>query len=586
MHFSELSSNQQDYLGGPVVGPIYCKLVIEADDGDITLDNDVMRVSPISLRKRIDLDENMEQFTASELRIDLINSSNKFDRENEDSIFAVFRTVLLTDVAHTDTTLEIPKLDSPPLGLANISDLVGYYFRYGDGKVNRMGLITGITALSESHQISFTPVDYASSSAYAYTVANGNYLEIQQLVGRLATLQYVLPGVTEVITAFKGIITGVPDLRGNGSAELVVQDAFSLLLSTQLDANYSAVKEYQRTGSSTGTLSIDENNVGYQCDIGEWEIEITADNGSYYSFTVTFPDGSTKTGRTDQNFYSDANDYSNYSALVIIAADWSGSFDVGDVIVVETYWKQLESTHLIEALQDIVYGCLGSDLATDYNELIYDIKPRLNDMNPTAVFKKQVTCMQAAASLCQHLNITMFQGSDGKIHYFLLQPDLDDSPPVINKRTELMDVPVIEHKTRVRGVKILYNYDWDTESFGNELVWPRNWRGETIEMKLGFFTTESQAAFQAQYYLAMHEKGLRIIHLREKFNFGIGFDLSDRFQINSLIPELQNSLILLYEFTKDKDNGVVDAKGLDVNFVFGDFAFCDIDYCDSEKVVW
>jgi len=591
MHVNDLTQDQQDFLLKDIVGIISAKLTIEADDGDIVIEDNIIKESDIHLKKRIDLDENMQKFSVSELNIELINWEREYDRENADSIFNVFRAYMLTDVDNTDTTVQIPYQSTPPLGLSSMNDLVGKIFTYTDGKVSRQGTITTISTVGsgsdQKHQFTFTPIGYNSSSLYDYQVDLGNYLEINQLIGKIATLEYVLDGVSDKVTVFKGLVNAVPDLEA-GQASLVIHDAFSKMLDSDLIANYAEVKEYQRSGSSTGTLSVDENNVSYygdQTPIGEWEIEITVDNGSYYSFTVTYPNGDTKTGRTDQLWVSDANDYTYYSALQIGSSDWIGTFDVDDVIVISTHFKQATSdVHLANALNTVVYNCLGSDLA-NLTEIPITIIPLMIAMSPNAIFKKQISVMKAAASLCQHLNITMFPGSDGKIHFFLLQPSMEDDPPVLDYSEDLGKVD-IEHLPAVAGVRVFYNYDWDTGEFQNNYTFPPDYKGKTVDLKLGLFTSESLAAFQAQFYFAMHEKGLRVISFEEKLNYSIAFDLSDLYRINSLNPLLENRLVMMYDIVKRRTKGITNNKAVDMEFMFGDYAFCDVSKCDDGKIVW
>lgn len=593
MHLEDLTTDQQNYLNRNTVNQIYCKLTIEADDGDVVLNDDIMSVSDIRLKKRIDLDEKMEQFTGSEIKIKLINEDNKYDREEIGSDFDIFSTQLLEDVDNTDTYVVIAFMESAPLGLSSINDLVGKIITMGDGKVSWTATITSITEQGtgddKKHRLNITPINYNSGSTYDYNIVTGSYLEINQLVGRIATMEYLLGSISDTIIAHKGLIANVPDIGGEGAAELVIQDAFTKLLQTALYANYAETKAYDRENDppSTGTLTLDWDNPKYRCPIAEWEIEILTDESTYYTYQVTYPNGqTTKNGRTDQTWVSDENDYYYFSALVLTGADWSsyGSFDVGDKITIQTYYKQSTAAepHYADVLNDIVSDAVGTDLANTM-ELV-TMQPRLAN-NPLAIFKKQISCLQAAASMCQHLNVTMYPGSDGKIHYFLIQPELGDDPKSLSYTEDAFNVR-LTHRDRVRGVKVLYDYDWDEKEFTKEYLYPEDWRGEYRTLRLGNFTTESQAKFQAQYYLALWEKGLRIVDFNEKFNYGIAFSLNDIFEISSIIPKLQDNLIMLYEMTKSKKSDKVDVKALDMNFIWGDYGYCDISKCDDGKICW
>jgi hypothetical protein len=595
MHLEELTSAQQSFLNKSSVGLISYKLTISSDDGDIVLTDEIASVSPIKLKKRIDLDEKMEQFTASEVEIDLINDNDAYDYTNVDSIFSLFRVPILTDLAHTDTTVDIPYQTTVPFGLSSMDELAGKYFKISDGKVTRQGLITNVASNGSGsdlvHRITFTRVSYSSDSSWEYTIAAGNYLEINQLIGCIAQIDYVLNNVDDVITVYKGVVKSVPSLDQEGNAALILQDAFSVLLNQQLGGNIVEVTSYERTGSpeSTGTLTVNEDNVNLNrgfTDIGVWSILITADNGTYYDFTVTLPDGSTKTGRTDQYWDSDPNDYYAYASLIIFAENWDGAFDVGDVINLETYYQQdVSDPHLAWGLYYLLSAHLSSALFYSDTSQITSIVQRLPLIYAVGVFKKPTTVLQACSVYCQHCNISMYIGAEGKLQLVLLQPYLGQDPYDLTGDEDVVDVS-IKNEPEVPAVKVYYDYDWTEKEFNKSVIFPPGWNGDAVELKLGFFTTESQALWMANFYMAMHEKGLKRILFDEKFNYGLAFSLGDIFQMTSYHPPFTDQLIMIDEFEKARDKSIVKCRAIDIQFIWGDYAYCDMDSADSNKIIW
>lgn len=582
-HLSELTSAQQAVLDSQVVEPIYFRLTIHGDDGNITLEDDIIQVDNIRFSKRIDLDENMEQFTAGEVSVDLVNWQQEYDARVSGNIFDLFRSPTLSAVALGGVSVKISKLTSPPLGLASWNDLAGKAFTISDGKASFSDTVLSVQTVDSGtrYQINFTN---ACNLQYNFPV--GSLIEINQLIGRLATLTYVLGDSGETLTAGKYVIIKAPDLS-IGQATLVMQDAFNKLLSNNLPANMASVKEYQYTDDSTATLIIDDTNVRWSgAKIGQWELEITeivAGFPTIQKFTLTYPDGSTKNGQSNQNFFSDPQGYRDYSSIEIRTPDWNGLFDVGDKVIIETYYQQPSSDdHLVDGLNNILAGCLSSDLydSSGSNRLLGTYKPIMSSLSPVGLIKREISCMQVAALFCQHLNLTMFVDTDGKLNFTLLQP-------IYNSSLYEVDDPIdvdIEFREPVNAVRVLYNYSYTSLEYRSSYVYPENTQGNAVELKLPFFTTESQAKAQAQRYWLIWQKGVRILRFIEKLNKGIAFSLSDQLLLSSTAPPLSQVETLIFDIVKNPQRMEVELKAIDTSALWEDVGFYDVDNYDEGKV--
>jgi hypothetical protein len=585
-HLTELTSAQQNFLNKPVIGDIRTKITLHTDDGDVVLNDDIIDVSPISLRKRVDLDNKQEQFTVSELRIRLQeDATQQFDSESG-GLFELFKAPTVTALGLLDDTVDLFEIDPLPFGAAALSGLVGRKTTLTDGRVTWQDEIDSITNVTSGSD-TLTRITFANSYGINYEFSAGAYLIINDLIGREATVEHLLGDTGETITQGRWVIAQMPAAQP-GEREIVLQDLFYSLMQSQLYASVVELKEYQRSGSSAGTFDITyaaiASQLGYTT-IGEYELEITADNGSYYDFTVTLPDGSERNGRTDQDWWSDSKNSPAYTALEIDSDGWTGSFDVGDKVIFECYFKEAGSaTHMVDSLLAIVQNSVGASY-TASTDITADIKSRLPAIGSTVRIKKAMSRMAAVSTLCEHLNLSIYPGRDAKVHFFFWQPVLNETPPAIGA-DDIMEMD-IEQSLPVSGIQVNYNYDWDNRVFLNSVTYPENYTGELIELDLGLFTTKSQALFQAQFYEAMHGRGLRIANFAAQFANGIGWDLSDIFQVTSLKPGLTNRLMMIFDYVKNCDSRSLICKGLDIEFMWSDFLFYDNDQrYDNRYVYW
>lgn len=582
-HLSELTTAQQAFLDSQVIPPIYLRLTLHGDDGNIVLEDDIIDAEEIKMNKRIDLDENIEQFTTGQLKVDLVNYQQGYDATVPGNTFDAFVTPTLNDIELGGVSVKISKFSTVPLGLSSWSELVGKVFAVSDGKVSWSDQVLSVTTVDSGtrYQINFT-----NSFPYSYKLQAGAILEINQIIGRRATLEYILGSSGEKLTAGKYVVSKIPDLS-IGQATLELQDAFSELLGENLPANNAAVKEYQRTASSTGTVDINSTNVKWsKAVIGEWEVEITGADVSVRLFTVTYPDGTTKTGRTDQNFYSDPQGYQNFSSLVILSSDWSGILDIGDKVIIQTYYSQPDShTHLSEGLNHVLSLCLDSNFydSSAGNRLLSEYQPRMPLYPPSGTIKRQITCMQAAALFCQHLNLSMYVGIDGFLNFYMFQPEYAASLPQISGDSDMIEVEV-EFREPVKAVQVLYNYDWDAREFQNSYVYPENSHESPVVLKLPFFSGEANAKAQASRYFSMWNKGLRLIRFKEKFNYGIAFDLAERMELTSDNPPITASQVLFFDLSKNLSKAEVTVKSIDVSRLWENVAFYDVSSYETGKV--
>lgn len=590
-HLSELTSAQRAVLEKKVIEPIYHRLTIHADDGDIELEDEIIEVAPVTAEKRIDLDDRMAEFTVGRLDIDLVNAGEQFDAAKAGGTFESHVAPTLTVVENADNQVDIPFFGTIPFG-GDINDLVGLKFTLSDGKAVFQGTITAISTDTGQvyHRITFSP-----NMPLAYSFPIGSRFSMKELTGRSATLEYVLGDSGQTLVAGKFIVARPPAVEV-GQATLELHDAFTLLLKDNLPANMAAVKEYQRVGSSTGTMTIGAVNVKWEkAVIGRWEIEILEvidDTVDYLKFQVTRPDGTTKIGYSNAAFASDPQGFELFSSLYFTSDHWDGAygasggsvFEVGDKIVIDTYYRQQTGTHLADGLNEIISNALGSSYYDDSasNRLLANFKPQLPLYPGDAEIRREMTNMQAAALFCQHLSLTMQIEADGKLNFSLLQPVYQTTIPTLSGELEIIEVE-LRYRDPVKAVKVLYDYDWDAGEFRKDYTWPEGSREKPVELKLPFFTTETYAKFQANRYHLMWGQGLREVEFKALLNHGLGFDLSDRFLLTSLSPTLTARDVLLYRIEKNRERAEVRVRGFDVAHIWGNVAFYDVDNYDSGK---
>jgi len=582
---AQLTAGQQAELDKATIEPIYYRLTLHTDDGDQVLEDDLISVDAPRMSKRIDLDESIEQFTVGGISVKLLNEDRKFDAEKAGALFNVFRTATVTTISQGALSVKVPFISTVPLGLSSIYDLIGYKATLSDGKVSWTGTISQVapTDSNTRHRFTFTSI---FSPNYAMPI--GSVFTINDLIGRPATLEYILNDSGEKLTAGKYIIERLPDFR-MGEAEIRLKDALGNLLSDNLGANTASVKEYQRADASEGTLSIDETNVNWsKAHIGSWEVEITKVAGSTISFSVQMPDGRTKEGSSTQHWYSDPQGFSDYSSLEILTSDWSGTFEIGDKIIIETFYQQPSAhTHLAEGLNQVVGNCLSSDFydSSASNTLIANWLPLMHSIAPVGLFKRQITCLQAAAVFCHHLNLSMYIGTDGKLDYSFFQPIYNASPATLDGDTEITDDELeVSYRQPIDAVKVLYDYSYTTGEFAYSYTFPENSQANAVELKMPFYLTRSQAKAAAERYYAMWNRGGRIVGFKVLFNHGIALALAERFEVSSHNPPLSGVPVLIFDLSKNKDKGIVDVKAFDTQHAWGDVGFYDVDNYDSGKV--
>jgi len=591
-HLTELSSALQTALNKEVINNWpEAKIYLDPDEDNIDLSSRLIdSVVEVSTNKNINPDESFGKISISEITLKFKNDNNYFSPEYIDGPFFHETTKLYADYTHGSSIIEVPKNFNVKTGLKlYISD---------DNYSDNATILSINTSDSNYDRITFTGVLSASNDYSA-----GVTVETKYRVGDYISIGTVLKGSgapADVIDQYRGIISTLPKIDSNG-AYITIQDTLRNLLSTQLKANTTKSRmnnitstlqsslTYTREDASIGTLTENSINIDDSyCKIGSWNIEFT----SATAFTVTDPGGVKYTGTTGSTFY--AGDSSIYQ-LSIATSAWSGTFEQGDEIDFNTYCticygsEGTDGNNVPKIIELLLTEDYGADFsASDYDtSAIASLKADFDDFRAGITFDKKISVLKAIEIMLRHINAAIFVQNSGPVSFNSYLPQLDPASP--NELSPDTDIQDAEMETFTRYRRVMGLYDYSNGEFNKEFSYPYNEGEPHIEIKLPAFTADERIYAEAivRRIYTMWEKGVKSYKIREKWNHGIGFELSDQFQISSDNPDLDTTIIEIFRINKNINRpGKIEAGGYDISHNFDQYFFIGEHKLSNGRVVW
>ncbi len=587
-HISELTNDLQTALDKAVAGPIQVELILDPDGLNLDLSGYIDQKSSlvISKSKAIRPYGSLGAFTIGEVRVKLINRGNYFNSFDPTSPFYHFATRLYNDKADSGTTIRIPSGDGDTLSgkAITISDALGSYTYTVD-------------SVSTSDP-NFDELTLNESGSRAFVA--GDLVETQYLPGKKVTIKTTVDGVTDKIAQYSGVLANLPRLLDKNLAEITLVDNFKRLLDRDLRANSvfrlkdslgskEASITYSRSGESTGTIVPELIIIiASACKIGKWEIEIL---NAAEDFILTDPDGATtesNTGNGLTEIYSDGK-----LMMQLVSLVFAGSFDAGDKITFETFCSLgngINDHHTIPKMlknlltENFAGNRPASELGISFDDLITDY----DEMRAAISFSQRTSVLKAIELLQAHINASVYHTNDGLFEVAAYRPRLQQSlPPALSPDA---DVQLVEIESLEPIKLVVGNYDHQGSNYQSRVVFPRNTQnlGDQLDVNFPAFHSadHGQANSSTGRIFAMWRRGLVDVHIREKFQYGLGWDINDVFQVSSIYPTLPAKNVEVYSIRKDLIKGSVEADAYDVDFVFGRYGFTDQHHTDQGYVVW
>jgi len=594
-HLSELSSALQTALDRNVVfNWPYAEIMLDPDGDAIDL-SDYLLDEPlvISKSKNINPDESFGKISISELTVRFINRDNYFSPYNIDGPFYHATSRLYADYSAGTTTIDVPK---------DFSVKVGLIITVSRGAHSDSAVIQSIDE-SDSYYNRLT-LNSVLSASYSYP--GGSLIETKYRVGQFMRIRTKFNGLSDTINQYQGIIASLPKIKG-AIAEITLQDSLKGLLNNQLKANTTKrmittvstvlqgsmqIERADSTSPSTGNIPEDSIQVNSAyCTIGSWEIEFT----SATEFTVTDPNNVQYSGQTTANFY--AGDSSIYQ-IKILSSAWSGTWDDGDRITFNTYCTICKANfgengdkipHIIEQIITQDFG--GALTSSDYDTAaIAQLKSDYYEYRGGISFDRSLSVLKAIEILLRHLpNTSVYFLNDGMISFKSHKPTPSPSTP--NTLSPDADIIEVELSERQKYQRIVGYWDWDYQNnqFNKKYSYPAEEGEPHIEVKLPAFTANESIYAQSiiRKIFDMWERGVRVYAIREKWNYGVGWELSDIIQISSDFPELSDTIVEIFELKKSANKPqAIEALAFDVSFQFARYLFINEGRLNDGRVVW
>jgi len=590
-HISELSASLQAALNKPICGPIRVECILDPDGVNVDLSNyiDANGSIRISKRKSIFPYGSMGQFSAGEVTIRMINPSRYFDPLNIDSPFYYYSTRLYQRVTALETEMKILK-DA------------GAYFQAGqeltvtEQNNSRTTTVTGVDTSDPDYDL----LDF--SPALNLTFESGAIVEITPITGKKVVLKNTVSGSSDKITQFVGTLKNLPKIHAD-YAEITLYDRFKTVLDVNLRANTylrivnsngetESTLEYIRADDespSDGALDLEDVTIDdTDTPIGKWEIEFTSPEDYVltdpYSFRHEGNTGSTLTVRAGTS-----------AILSIIAAAWSGSFIKGDIINFQTvcsFGSGINSYTTIPAILKALLseGFAGDLDAGDLDSSLDDLITDLDEERGAITFSEPISILRAIELLQQHVNACMFITNDGKFAVSVFRPrPAPGSPGELSPEADIRELEY-EDLGRILRMAGRYSFNSAERSYGRTVSTSRYTpaQGNPIMLSLPAYhdSDRPQARSAISRAVRTWNRGQKAYNIKEKFNFGIAFDLNDVFSISSLYPALAARNIELYEISKDILRHEVECVGYDLEYQVGNYCFTEVDYTDAGKVTW
>ncbi len=592
-HMLELDTDLQEKLNKFIIGPWRTEVIIDPSGVNIDISDYIDQNSSIIIRKKKNIMPyaNIGAFSISEILIRCLNINNEFNHTIKGKLFYHASSRLYNNASNSDTYIDVPNDDADKFDAGM------------DMTISDINNTVDITLGSSRTEYDYYTRISLSSGAIGEDFNAGAMLDTYYLPGREVTIKTLFDGVSTKINQYKGRLKCLPKIYQE-YAEIELYDNFKPLLEISLKANtykiltdsiggYQSTLEITRANSSTDTLDMDDiiiNSV--YCIIGKWKIEFINDSGN---FKVTDPVSIIYTGDITTDFYAGTAPY-DYQ-IYIPSSAWSGTdYDEGDIFDFQTILSLGEGITTNNTIPYFLYKLLMNDYGADLNASDIDTSA-WNDIiaayeahRGAISFTKSITVLKAVELLQSHINACVFLDNEGKI-------SVDGYKPVqyqgtiysLSPDTDIEDLDIID-LGRIEKIKGQYNYSHDESNYLNEFIKPEGADNTGIILTLNFPAYFNSDRAQARTTMArifrMWRRGVHLYQINELFNYGIAFDLNEIYKVTSDHPELAQKYVQVYEIMKDIINGNLTLFVYNMDFIYGNYAFTDVDYTDRGKVTW
>lgn len=593
-HTLDLSASLQTALLRPVPARCSTELVIDPDGFNIDLSGylDIERSLNVRRSKQIQPNGSQGRYEVGEVSVPLINRDNYFNRNIFGSPFYYESTFIITDKAETDAFVKIRKGAADSFDHASISTL------FLDDGVNRT--MFTISSIDETDP-GFDQINFTSSGSVAYNT--GSMLETTYMPGLPVVLKTVIDGEAEKITQFTGILKGHPILSDDGvRASIVLQENSKALLDAPCTANDTVIildsagtvestLVVEKVDESNGIFILDYVTVGTKCPIGDWRMEMKADQ----KYDIYDPLGNVYAG--DGNSTSFFPQVDNYQLRVSSNSFFVGDFDDGDVIRFRTvlnFGSPTNSHNTIPAmLKAIVTESVGAGLATSeidessYDDLIADY----DEMHGFITFTDPLSVMKAIEILQSHIDATVFFTPEGKSKIFAYRPQ--QPPPSVQSLSP--DAGVMRLSTedlgRIESIKAQYDYNYTDKAYKREISAPS--RTEVGERALpiqlpAYHRGDAQARNTVERLWLRWRKGVQVFSVQEQWNYGLALDVNDLLYLSGDWPSVPQRSVEVYEVEKDLIQQTVRLRVYEPGYSFKEdnYLFLDQGNLDSGLLIW
>jgi hypothetical protein len=585
MHLTELSSTLQTALTKRLIR-FGVRCILDPDGLAIDLSDYLDAEQPIQIRKSVSIMPygEMGRFTISEVTLRLINRDDYFNPDNSASPFYYASTRIIEAKPLAQKWVKVRKNEAAKFS-------VGGNVTLGSGK-NRAGF--NISSIDTSDP-NFDIINFSSTAGTDYPA--GTVLEVSYIPGKRVVLKTVINNESEEITQFVGILKGYPKITAQ-YAEITLFDPLKNLLETPVRAtsvyfyNNSKTSTVKTTldNDSTGTFDPDYVDVFSNCPIGTWEIEFT----SATNYVLTDPYGTETTGHVSTNLYYPEG--APLPQLQIDADAFGGTFVAGDRITFQTTLvlggpftsQQTVIAHVKQLMTNSGYGAGLPESLIDTTTLD-NLDSFYDEMVGYLTVTRPESVLKVCEMLQQQINGWLFTRNNGLISLFIYRPkDPDATYPTLSPTADIREVDMSD-LGRIEAIVAEWHYSHSDRRFLRTLYVPdeESAGGAVVNIKLPAAYSEAVARSAAERLWVFWRRGIRVYQIKEKFNYGLAWELGDIFNISSNIPSIGNKTVVIFELNKDLRNAEVTALAFDLNFAFENFLILDVGHkLDTGKVIW
>lgn len=312
-------------------------------------------------------------------------------------------------------------------------------------------------------------------------------------------------------------------------------------------------------------------------------------------FTVTDPAGNEYDGNNLSPFY--AGTASSYQ----LTWTWDssilkGGFDKDDEMYFQTTCSLGRPVNSYDTIPNMIYKLItedfGAGLSTaelelaSYTGLIADYDEMLGAIS----FTQKTTVLRAIELLQDHITSTHFHTNAGLFNLSCWRPEQD--PATIYEFSPSADIKELQQEDlgRIERVFVYYDFNHSTGKYASPIIIPEgaDETGAGLDIYLPAYHNGDygQARAAGERVYLMYREGMQAFEIKEKYDYGLALDIDDIVSISSNHPEFESRVVKIYDINKDLDAKDITVRAYDLHFLFGHYAFCDIDYCDRGKVVW